>query len=817
MPLWLYGGPGVAPLQLGQPASDDQEAGRDGATPQDPSDNTASTAAGEKRAKHSSHNQTLSAGETVTTRKTEVAETCKEDERPSATAPESDFQPCSVVAPGSNLSDYTTPPSSTPASDKLTEQQTAATPDISTEGRLDAVQIPADQQKSINSGLFSNSVSSQALTRETGSTALESSEKTPQECDRLAKQSVSENIIVFVKGQPASDDQEAGRDGATPQDPSDNTASTAAGEKRAKHSSHNQTLSAGETVTTRKTEVAETCKEDERPSATAPESDFQPCSEVAPGSNLSDYTTPPSSTPASDKLNEQQTAATPDISTEGRLDAVQIPADQQKSINSGLFSNSVSSQALTRETGSTALESSEQTPQECDRLAKQSVSESSVKKESARNTKGQPASDDQEAGRDGATPQDPSDNTASTAAGEKRAKHSSHNQTLSAGETVTTRKTEVAETCKEDERPSATAPESDFQPCSVVAPGSNLSDYTTPPSSTPASDKLTEQQTAATPDISTEGRLDAVQIPADQQQSINSGLLSISVSSQALTRETRSTAPESSEKKPQECDRVAKQSVSEQDKDKTVFNETQNLSGRPDGKAVNTRSKEKTNKRMAEIQTQQPGNRDVDVSSSPTPCSPLSQNILETSTEVQAPQTLPSSDYMPVYFHAVTSKDCHLDPEKDFVFLRSERIFGGWDNPGLKMFFSRSLGNKSYLVEGRVMIPRNLIHKSIPYKYVICKHSENEHKYETIYQKDENQLVNRCLTIKEDFLTHEGEWHQYDDVIHLELKKKFGFWNSSIEEVVLKGRELAGEVMLTIPYFMMAEKDRGDYHTIVKR
>ncbi|XP_031715516.1 E3 ubiquitin-protein ligase rnf213-alpha-like [Anarrhichthys ocellatus] len=197
------------------------------------------------------------------------------------------------------------------------------------------------------------------------------------------------------------------------------------------------------------------------------------------------------------------------------------------------------------------------------------------------------------------------------------------------------------------------------------------------------------------------------------------------------------------------------------------------------------------------MQKQQPGNRDVDVSTSPKHSSPLSQNISETSTQVQAQQTFPSSEYMLVYFHAVTSKDCPLDPEKDEVFLMSEKMFGHWDAPGLKMSFTRFLGDKRYLVEGKVMIPRNLIHESIPYKYVIFNHNDSTCMYETIYQKDENQLVNRCLKIKEDFLTHEGEWHQYDDVIHRELKKKFWSWNS-IKDIVLKGRDQAGRVMLSI-------------------
>ncbi|XP_037626449.1 E3 ubiquitin-protein ligase rnf213-alpha-like isoform X1 [Sebastes umbrosus] len=431
-------------------------------------------------------------------------------------------------------------------------------------------------------------------------------------------------------------------------------------------------------------------------------------------------------------------------------------------------------------------------------------------KEDQENTaqvKGQPGSDDFEAARNGTTPQDQSENTASPDTMEKGATPSSPNQTVSVGESVTSKKTQVTETCKEEERHSATAPESDTQPCSEAAPGSNLAVKTTPPSSAPDS-----------------------------------------------------TAPESSEQTSQECGSVAKQSVSEQDKDKILSHEAQNVSVRPDDnenhtnteqhdkadrkedqaardkrrcytddpntkntehsadpcsvtketaqntEAGDTKSNEKTNTRLAERQEQQPDNRDVDVSSSPTPPCPLSQsddnmgplvtaNISETSSELQAPQTLPSSEYTLVYFHAVTSKDFHLDPGKDRIFLMSKNIFGDWDKHGLEMFFTRSLGDKMYLVEGRVMIPKDKTHESIPYKYLICKHSENR-LYETIYQNDGNQYVNRCLTIKEDFLTHKGEWHQYDDVIHPEPKKNWLPWKSSPKDFVMKGRELAGRVML---------------------
>lgn len=199
---------------------------------------------------------------------------------------------------------------------------------------------------------------------------------------------------------------------------------------------------------------------------------------------------------------------------------------------------------------------------------------------------GQPASDDLEAARNGTTPQDPSDNTASPDTLEKGATPSSPNQTVSVGESVTSKKTQVTETCKEEERHSATAPESDTQPCSEAAPGSNLAVYTTPPSSAPASDKLTE----ASPDISTEDSPDAVPPATDKPRDIHSG--PISVSSLISTKETDSTAPESSEQTPQQCGSVAKQSVSEQDKDKITSHEAHNLSVRPDDNENHTNTEQ---------------------------------------------------------------------------------------------------------------------------------------------------------------------------------------------------------------------------------
>ncbi|XP_071342169.1 E3 ubiquitin-protein ligase rnf213-alpha-like isoform X2 [Trachinotus anak] len=163
--------------------------------------------------------------------------------------------------------------------------------------------------------------------------------------------------------------------------------------------------------------------------------------------------------------------------------------------------------------------------------------------------------------------------------------------------------------------------------------------------------------------------------------------------------------------------------------------------------------------------------------------------------------SLSISEYIPVYFHAVTSKDFHLDPDKDFVFLNSEELFGHW-GPGLRMCFSRSLEDKRYLVEVQVMIHKRMIHTDIPYKYAVYKRSGKKYEeiYETIYQKEKNELINRCLSIREELLTHEGEWHQYDDVIH--PKKSYWPWNST-KEIIIKGRELAGMDMLKIIFDLL--------------
>ncbi|XP_010784159.1 FK506-binding protein 5-like [Notothenia coriiceps] len=362
------------------------------------------------------------------------------------------------------------------------------------------------------------------------------------------------------------------------------------------------------------------------------------------------------------------------------------------------------------------------------------------KQENTAQIKGQLASDDLEPDKDGAAAQDPSDKTASQATLEKGAMPPSPKETLGVAEAVTTKKTQVIDAIKEEERLAATAPESNAQPCREAAPGSNLSVCLTPPSSTQAGDKPVEQQTEAPSDNSKDNSPHAEK-PSDITLKPSSN----SASNLKSTTETVSIAPET----PQQCDSVAKQSTFEQGEDKTISHDIHNLSGRPDDNHTNSEqqtfviqtdrredeaARDQSNsddpdtkttefstdqhsvtketaqsteadepksdtKINTEAEKQQQGNSDGVVSRSKPSCPPekvgiqVAANILETSVDLQtpAPQTLPNSEYIPVYFHAVTSKDFHLDPGKDEIFLMSGDIFGDWQSKGLKMSFSSQM------------------------------------------------------------------------------------------------------------------------------
>ncbi|XP_014850877.1 PREDICTED: E3 ubiquitin-protein ligase RNF213-like [Poecilia mexicana] len=130
----------------------------------------------------------------------------------------------------------------------------------------------------------------------------------------------------------------------------------------------------------------------------------------------------------------------------------------------------------------------------------------------------------------------------------------------------------------------------------------------------------------------------------------------------------------------------------------------------------------------------------------------------------------------------------------------SEKLFGNWNTRGPEMFVFQNLGDKQYLVVADFLIPKDEIHLNFPYKYLIYKNGEKE-KYETIYNKEENPLINRCLSIKQKYLSPEGSWHQYDDVIYLELKRNWP-WDS-LRSTVVKGRDQAGQEMLKIIFDLL--------------
>uniref|UniRef100_A0A674AMJ9 RING-type E3 ubiquitin transferase n=1 Tax=Salmo trutta TaxID=8032 RepID=A0A674AMJ9_SALTR len=165
----------------------------------------------------------------------------------------------------------------------------------------------------------------------------------------------------------------------------------------------------------------------------------------------------------------------------------------------------------------------------------------------------------------------------------------------------------------------------------------------------------------------------------------------------------------------------------------------------------------------------------------------------------------PGKDNITLYFHAVVSKRFKLDPSKDIVCLRSGSLFGTWDTNGLTMEITGDLGKNGFLVEGRILTSKKNVGVSLPYKYVVYKRKGDsfEYKYEHIYLNDAKQHVNRCLFVKEDLLTLDGEWHQYDDIILTEpdqswisrFKSRFAWWDVYKEKLVA-GRQLAGKVML---------------------
>ncbi|KAM9385416.1 E3 ubiquitin-protein ligase rnf213-alpha-like isoform 2-T2 [Pholidichthys leucotaenia] len=431
------------------------------------------------------------------------------------------------------------------------------------------------------------------------------------------------------------------------------------------------------------------------------------------------------------------------------------------------------------------------------------------KSEKAVGIQGQRTADNSDSDRDGAAPKNESDNTDSSTI---------HHQHLSDKELAATPPLPpVLQTCKEKESLTAVTSESKSQPCSQK-----------PKEDIP----------------------EAQQIPPDKFGGIHSETVHNSTLSLTSARESGSTAYQSSEATLQKS--KSKTStilpVSQQDDSKKLSNEKQNPPGKQNksehsftnqsnkneeqegeescsyscdqnteelehpaaqcpasnkvaksSKAVSTNPNDKLDPHLMD-RREQWDNRDVSV-----PVASLSiqehqvaSHNLTTKAKLQATQ---NSGHVHVYFHALVSKDSHLDPENDAVILKSGPLFGNW-NDG-RILYPRSLGNNRYLVEGELMIPEKMIEQSIPYKYTIYKKGENEPVYETIYQKHEDSYINRCLSVRRDLLSAEGEWHQYDDVIHCTLKKSRIGMGDSPKDTVMKGREDAGREMLKIIFELL--------------
>ncbi|CAI5684999.1 unnamed protein product [Oreochromis niloticus] len=211
--------------------------------------------------------------------------------------------------------------------------------------------------------------------------------------------------------------------------------------------------------------------------------------------------------------------------------------------------------------------------------------------------------------------------------------------------------------------------------------------------------------------------------------------------------------------------------------------------------ATSTNSNKDTGAHLAK--EQQRGKRDVVVSRPPTSPSPPHHSDVQVGH--QRPQNSSVTEGISVYFHVIVSKDFHWHPEKDVVVLKSKALLGSWD--GSLAMFPRSLGDKRYLVERHVKIPKEKLHESIPYKYAVYKHSKGGLIYEAIYQEEKNEFINRCLSVKQGLLTREGEWHQYDDMIHPKLNTAW-YWNTA-EKTVMEGRDQAGWEMLKIIFDLL--------------
>ncbi|KAM7386926.1 hypothetical protein PAMA_009514 [Pampus argenteus] len=186
-----------------------------------------------------------------------------------------------------------------------------------------------------------------------------------------------------------------------------------------------------------------------------------------------------------------------------------------------------------------------------------------------------------------------------------------------------------------------------------------------------------------------------------------------------------------------------------------------------------------------------------------------SKDNTESSTRACPPPKRPTSsktiavrDRLTIYFHAVLSKDFKFNPEKDQIFIRVGSHIGNWKENTVELFVSRSIGEHGFLVEGSLQTTKkDAVAVSIPYKYVVYNNKKAEYEYEFIYKPDPTQITNRCLFVKQQLISIDGDWHQYDDIICAEPSKsvlkrlKNAIWPEEKKNLI-QGREIAGNIML---------------------
>ncbi|XFF88667.1 hypothetical protein AB1E18_014886 [Capra hircus] len=172
------------------------------------------------------------------------------------------------------------------------------------------------------------------------------------------------------------------------------------------------------------------------------------------------------------------------------------------------------------------------------------------------------------------------------------------------------------------------------------------------------------------------------------------------------------------------------------------------------------------------------------------------------STQRAKKSLLSSAEGITVYFHAIIPKQFEFNPHQHKVFVRGGKEFGkpAWSHNVCEMHYSKDLHENGSLIEGSTIISKQHMNKPIPYKYLICRGKSSE-EYEFIYkdQPKKGEHVNRCLRVNSSLLDS-GDWHQYDDVIHVKppgtFQKLVDHVTDGTRRQLVKGKQIAAAVML---------------------